>query len=72
MTKAELKELAKKHDILDCDTENAIEFIEDLLVSQANEIENRWPYATKTIWNLRNAASEVYELFEYVDAAMEE
>ena len=67
MTKKELKKLMDRHVILGCELENVIDFVNDLLEFKADEIERNEPYATNTIKRLRDAAYEVYDLYEYID-----
>lgn len=72
MTKAELTKIAHDNCILDCEVENAIQFVQALLEFNAKELEKNEPYATNTIRRLKDAAHEVWELQEYVEDAMEE
>lgn len=72
MTRAELKNIMRRHTILDCEVENAIQFVQDLLEFHAKETRENEPYGTNTIRRLRGAALEVYCLQSYVETAMEE
>ena len=72
MKKAELKNIINQYGIFECDVEDAIMFVEDLLFARSKEIEQNEPYATKTIGRLRDAARDVWDLLEYVEDAMEE
>ena len=72
MTRAELKNIMRRYTILDCEVENAIEFVRDLLEAQAEELEKNEPYATRTINRLWDTSRDVGELLEYVETAMEE
>lgn len=72
MTKEKFKEIMRRHCIVDCEVEDAIYFIQDLLESQANEIEETEPYATNSIRRLREASREVYGLLDYLEDVMEE
>lgn len=72
MTKAELTKIAHDNCILDCEMENAIQFVQDLLEFWANKIEKDEPYATNTIRRLRDAACEVWGLQNCLEDAMEE
>ena len=49
MTKEKFNEIRKRNCILDCDVEDAIYFVRDLLESQADELKVNEPYATKSI-----------------------
>ena len=63
-----LKEIMSKHLICSVDEAlEAIEFVHDLLVAQADETEEKYPYATKTINDLNKAAYEVFELEDLFD-----
>jgi hypothetical protein len=66
MTKEQLKEIMMKHCILDCDVEDAIYFIQELLEFQADELKINEPYATRSIARLESAAREVGDLIEYL------
>ena len=59
MTKEKFKEIMKRNCILDCDVEDSIYFVRDLLESQADELKVNEPYATKSINRLEEAAREV-------------
>lgn len=72
MTKTELKHIMKKHCILDCEIEDAIYFVQDLLEFQADELKRTEPYAVNSIRRLEEAAREVCGLIDYVEDAMEE
>jgi hypothetical protein len=71
MTKEQLKEIMRKYCILDCDVEDAIYFIQDLLEFQANELKQNEPYATNSIRRLEEAAWEVGDLLDYLEDVME-
>lgn len=71
MTKAELKKIASDNTILECEVENAIEFVRDLLEFYAKEIEENEPYATRIIDRLWRAARDVDDLIEYVSECEE-
>lgn len=72
MTKEELKKIAHDNFILDCEMENAIQFVQDLLEFQAKELERDEPYAVNSIARLKSAAREVCGLQSYVEDVMEE
>lgn len=70
MDKTDLKKIMYRHTIVNCEVEDVIYFVHDLLEFQADELKVTEPYAENTIASLRNAAYEVYNLFEYIEAAM--
>lgn len=72
MKKVELKKIINQYGIFECDIEDAIMFVEDLLFTRAKEIEQNEPYATKTIGRLRDSARDVWDLLEYVEDALED
>ena len=72
MTKTELDKIMKENCIFPSELDDVINFVQDLLEFQANEIEKNEPYATNTIRRLREAAHEVWELQEYIENALEE
>lgn len=67
MTIKELNEIKKKHCILDCETEDAINFVYELLINKAKEIEKTEPYAIVTIDHVYKAAHEVDDLLYYIE-----
>ena len=72
MTKIELDKIMKENYIFPSEIDDVIQFVQDLLEFQANEIEKNEPYATNAIRRLREAAHEVWELQDYVESALEE
>lgn len=63
-----LKEIMSKHLICSVDEAlEAIEFVQELLEAQADETQEMYPYATKTINDLNNAAYKVFELESLLD-----
>jgi hypothetical protein len=72
MIKTELKDIMHEHRIIDCEVEDAIIFVYELLNFQADKLEKTEPYAVNTIKKLREASYEVWNLLEYVEYAMEE
>ena len=62
MTKEKFNEIMKENCILSCEVEDAIYFVRDLLESQADELRENEPYATKSINRLEEAAREVGDL----------
>lgn len=71
MTKEKFNEIMKENCILACEVEDAIYFIRDLLESQADELRENEPYATKTIQRIETAAREVSDLLDYLENVME-
>ena len=71
MTKAELDKIMKENYIFPSEVDDAIQFVQDLLEFEADEIEKNEPYATNSIRRLRDAAHEVWDLQEYVEDALE-
>lgn len=72
MKKAELKELQRKHCILDCEVEDVLNFVNELLETKADELEADEPTAWSTIQRIRAATYEVFELREYIETIIEE
>lgn len=66
MKKAELKEIMDKYLIFENGIDDAIGFVEELLLTFADETEKNEPYATNGIKRMRNAAREVNGLTELV------
>ena len=72
MTKEKFKEIRKKYCILNCEVEDAIYFVQDLLELQADELKLNEPYATNSIRRLKEASWEVCDLLNYIEDVMEE
>lgn len=71
MTKEKFNEIMKENCILACEVEDAIYFVRDLLESQADELRENEPYATKSIDRLEEAAREVVDLLYDLADVME-
>ena len=71
MTREKFNEIMKEQCIVDCEVEDVIYFIQDLLEFQANELKEKEPYATRAIERLESAAREVYDLLDYLEDVME-
>lgn len=71
MTKEKFNEIMKENCILSCEVEDAIYFVRDLLESQADELRENEPYATKAIQRIETAAREVSDLLDYLENVME-
>ena len=72
MERTELKELMKKHCIVECELDDVCEFVSDLLYFRAKELEKTEPYATRTIQKYEEAAYEAYDLIEYISELEED
>ena len=70
MTREQFKEIMRKHCIVDCEVEDVIYFIQDLLEFQADELKANEPYAVRSINQLESAAREVWNLVEYLENVM--
>ena len=69
MTKMQFYDIMKRNGILLFDVEDTINFVNELLEFQAQEIEATEPYATNTIRRLKDAAYEVFCLKDYLEEA---
>ena len=67
MTKAQLKKIMEDNYIFGTDWMDAIQFVQDLLEHQADELKENEPYATVTINKLEEAIYEVFSLQSYVE-----
>ena len=72
MTKTELEKIMKENYVFPSELEDVIQFVQDLLEHQANELERDEPYAVNSIHRLKIAANEVWKLQEYIENALEE
>lgn len=71
MTKAQLKKVMEDNYIFGTDWMDAIQFVQDLLEYQADELKENEPYATVTINKLEEAIYEVFSLQSYVEDILE-
>lgn len=71
MTKNELKTLMYKYYILECELEDTLRFVHDLLIQKMEILERTEPYAKAAIKALYDAAREVKDLEYDVDEIME-
>ena len=71
MTKAQLKKIMNDNYIFGTDWMDAIQFVQDLLEHQADELKENEPYATVTINKLEEAIYEVFSLQSYVEDILE-
>ena len=71
MTKAQLKKIMEDNYIFNSDWMDAIQFVQDLLEFQTDELKENEPYATVTINKLEEAIYEVFSLQSYVEDVLE-
>lgn len=65
MTKQKFDEIKKRHStllILDDDTSEALEFVQELLEAEADALEEKCAYATRSIAETENAAHQVFDM----------
>lgn len=67
MTKKELQEIMERNMIMECEVDDAISFVTELLEFEASEVKRDYAYATKTIDELENAAYTVWNLKDYIE-----
>ena len=72
MTKNDLKKLMDKHCIVECELEDVIQFVNDLLYARRCETEKEAPYAFITIQRIQTAEEETWDLLSYIDEIMED
>lgn len=73
MTKAQLKKVMNQYCIVDSELDDVFAFVADLLYLQARELEEKEPYAIRTIDLLHNASREVDNfLDDYISNIEEE
>lgn len=66
MTKSELKSIMDKYCILPSELDDVFDFVSDLLYFRRKELEEKEPYAVRSMNALENAEHEVYDLIDYV------
>lgn len=66
MTKEKLNNIMKQYCITSFELDDVISFVADLLYCQARELEEKEPYATRSIDSLHNASREVDNLVDYI------
>lgn len=71
MNNAKLQKIMERNNFFESEIDSAINFIEDMFLEQAKEIELNDPYATNTITRLKGAAKEVRNLSKYIYETME-
>lgn len=67
MTKKEFQEIMKRNMVMECEVDDAISFVAELLEFEASEVKRDYAYATKTIDELENAAYAVWNLKDYIE-----
>lgn len=72
MTKEKLKETMHQYCICQAELDDVISFVADLLYIQARELEEKEPYATRSIDLLHSASREVDNLIDYISDIEEE
>lgn len=72
MTKKELQEIMKRNMIMECEVDDAISFVTELLEFEASEVKRDYAYATKTIDRLEDAAYAVWNLQDYISELEED
>lgn len=66
MTKKDLKKIMERNTIMECEIDDVISFVTELLEFQISETERDYPYATRTIQELECAAHAVWSLQDYI------
>ena len=72
MTKEKLQEIMKDNFIVECELDDVLNFVADLLYWRRRELEQNESYATNTIQRLQRAEEEVADLTYYVEEIMQE
>ena len=72
MTKEKLQEIMKDNCIVECELDDVLNFVTDLLYRRRRELEQNESYATNTIQRLQRAEEEVYDLIYYIAEIMQE
>jgi len=72
MKRMDLDNIMKRNMIVACEIDDAIAFVAELLESQMKELSEKEPYAMRTIRDLENAASLVWNLQDYISELEEE
>lgn len=71
MTREQLAQIMKRNCIVECELDDVISFVNELLEFKAQELQEKEPYATRTIRELECAANQVWNLQDYI-AELEE
>ena len=72
MTKEKLQEIMKDNFIVECELDDVLNFVADLLYWRRRELEQNESYATNTIQRLQLAEEEVADLTYYIAEIMQE
>jgi hypothetical protein len=66
MTKETLNKLMKTYCIVPSELDDIIPFVADLLYLEARELEEKEPYAIRTIGSLYDASRQVDSMIDYI------
>lgn len=72
MNRTQLNGIMKRNAILECEIDDAIAFVSELLEQQVKELREKEPYAVRTIQELETAVNNVWNLQDYVSELEEE
>ena len=72
MNRTQLNGIMKRNAIFECEIDDAIAFVSELLEQQVKELREKEPYAVRTIQELETAANNVWNLQDYVSELEEE
>lgn len=70
MTKDKFDEIKRKHNtllIMDDDTSEALEFVQELLAAEADALKEKCAYATRSIKEMESAAHEVFSMIQEIE-----
>ena len=71
MTREQLAQIMKRNCIVECELDDVISFVNELLEFKVDELREKEPYAIRTIRELECAANHVWNLQDYI-AELEE
>ena len=66
MKREQLVKIMARNCIVECELDDVISFVNELLELQARELEETEPYATRIIRELECAANHVWNLQDYI------
>ena len=72
MIRAEFYNLMKRHCVIPSELDDVFDFVAELLYLRRKELEEKEPYAVRSINALENAEHEVYDLIDYISELEEE
>lgn len=72
MTRTELKKIQEKYLVFDSEIDDVIGFVSELLHRQAEEMEEKEPYAWRAVQEIESAANRVWNLQDYIGDVTEE